>query len=130
MRYVPHIKTSCSRVFKVQARPELGENEENIELNKNLNAVKTMIEDSPTFDKFKDDEFIFFVNKTLGLDATSVEQYKNNWKAINEAPRPVISVNEILTKMFKLIMENPTKIADQQKIFVIKMVRCFMTEAV
>lgn len=30
-----------------------------------------MIEDSPTFDKFKDDEFIFFVNKTLELDNTS-----------------------------------------------------------
>jgi hypothetical protein len=89
-----------------------------------------MIEDSPTFDKFKDDEFIFFVNKTLGLNETSIEQYKENWHMLNEEPKPVISVNEILTKMFKLIMDNPTKIADQQKIFVIKMVRCFITEAV
>jgi hypothetical protein len=27
-------------------------------------------------------------------------------------------------------MENPKNIADEQKIFVIKMVRCFLTEAV
>lgn len=30
-----------------------------------------MIEDSPIFDKFKDDEFIFFVNTTTAIDSTS-----------------------------------------------------------
>lgn len=32
--------------------------------------------------------------------------------------------------IFKLIIENPKQIDDQQKIFVIKMIRCFITEAV
>ena len=30
-----------------------------------------MVEDLPIFDKFKDDEFIFFVNTVLNLDQTS-----------------------------------------------------------
>lgn len=35
-----------------------------------------MIEDSPTFDKFKDDEFIFLVNKLIELNEISTEQYQ------------------------------------------------------
>lgn len=89
-----------------------------------------MIDDSPIFDKFKDDEFIFFVNTAIALDNTSTNQYSANWNEANDEPRPVISLNEIFTKIFKLIIENPDKIDDQQKIFVIKMVRCYITEAV
>lgn len=89
-----------------------------------------MIEDSPTFDKFKDDEFIFLVNTLINLNEISSEQYRVKFKEIDEEPRPVISVNEVFSKIFKLIMENPDKIDDQQKIFVIKLVRCFLTQAV
>lgn len=39
-----------------------------------------MIEDSPIFDKFKDDEFIFFVNTAITIDNTSNEQYDANWR--------------------------------------------------
>lgn len=35
-----------------------------------------MIEDSPTFDKFKDDEFIFLVNKLTSLNEISIDQYQ------------------------------------------------------
>lgn len=89
-----------------------------------------MIEDSPVFDKFKDDEFIFFVNTTLAMDDTSTTQYTSNWNELSEEPKPVIPITEVFKNIFKLVIKNPDKIDDQQKIFVIKMVRCFITESV
>lgn len=83
MQYDPHLQTASSRIFKVLAKPELPEDEQNIELNNNLSEVKTMIEDSPVFDKFKDDEFIFFVNTTLAIDQTSTTQYTSNWNQLS-----------------------------------------------
>lgn len=35
-QYKPHIQTANSKIFKVVAKPLLGENEENIELNRKL----------------------------------------------------------------------------------------------
>ena len=55
VHYDPHLQTAHSRIFKVLAKPIYNENRENIELNERLTAVKKLIQDSPIFDKFKDD---------------------------------------------------------------------------
>lgn len=54
-RYNPHLQTAESRVYKLLAKPDFSEDEENIELNRKITRVKTMLEESPIIDKFKDE---------------------------------------------------------------------------
>lgn len=42
----------------------------------------------------------------------------------------MVSLREILTNSFALIMKYPAEINDSEKIFVIKLARCYLTEAV
>jgi hypothetical protein len=42
-------------MFKLLAKPEYEENQENLELNSRLNNVKEMLADSPAFKKLKQD---------------------------------------------------------------------------
>ena len=42
----------------------------------------------------------------------------------------MIPLKEIITHTFQLIMNEPTKFQDSEKIFVIKLIRCYLTEAV
>jgi len=57
----------------------LGENEENIELNRRLGEVKIIIEDSPSFRKLRDDEFYKLVTTITNINAISSRFYKPNW---------------------------------------------------
>lgn len=43
---------------------------------------------------------------------------------------PVVSLKEILTNSFKLIMKYQNEVNDNEKIFIIKLARCYITEAV
>ncbi len=63
------------------------------------------------------------------MDETSTEYYSQNWPE-NESPVPIFSRKEIIKNIFSLIMNNPTEISDNEKIFVIKLVRCYLSESV
>lgn len=40
----PHLQTTTSRTFKVLAKPEISENQQNVRLNERLNTVKVMVD--------------------------------------------------------------------------------------
>ena len=129
--YKPHIQTANSRIFKVIAKPVLTPDEENFELNRRLTIVKDIIDDSPVFKKLKEDEFYRLVTTLTHINKTSNDFYINDWLAVDEPkPPPVVGLKEIFEKSFRLIMDHPDSISDQEKIFVIKIARCYITEAV
>jgi hypothetical protein len=64
------------------------------------------------------------------MDALSADIYQADWKVIDEDPRPLFSKKEIISNCFSLIIEHPDVIQDSEKIFLIKLVRCYITEAV
>lgn len=43
---------------------------------------------------------------------------------------PVIPMKQIITVIFHLIVQNPSFIKDEEKIFVVKLIRCYITEAI
>lgn len=49
---------------------------------------------------------------------------------MKEDPRPVISMEEMLKVTFSLIINKPSIVNDSEKIFILKLVRCYITEAV
>ena len=53
--YVQHLQTAHSKMFKLLAKPEYEENQENNELNTRIGNVKEMLTDSPAFKKLKQD---------------------------------------------------------------------------
>ena len=110
VHYDPHLQTANSRIFKVLAKPDFNENDENIKLNEMLTSVKKLIQDSPIFDKFKDDEFVFLVHKVHKLDETSTKLYAHEWEERREKSRPVITLEEIIRKTFHLVMESPSRV--------------------
>lgn len=63
------------------------------------------------------------------MDDTSTEIYSEYWKDVDD-PRPVFSKNQIIKNCFSLIINNPDQVTDSQKIFIIKLVRCYISEAV
>ncbi len=81
------------------------------------------------FKKLKDDEFYNLVRIFRQMDETSTGYYENYWQE-NEPPCPIYERKEIIRNIFSLIMNNPTQISDEEKIFVIKLVRCYISEAV
>jgi hypothetical protein len=81
-QYKPHIQTANSKIFKVIAKPLLGENEENIELNRRLGEVKIIIEDSPSFRKLRDDEFYKLVTTITNINQISSNFYEKDWAAV------------------------------------------------
>lgn len=57
--------------------------------------------------------------------------YESRWLGVGETKSlPVVPLKEIFTKSFRLIMNNHDTINDAEKIFVIKVARCYITEAV
>ncbi len=65
------------------------------------------------------------------IDATSRAYYAAEWLKVDEKKSvPVVSLKEIFTKSFALIMTNHETIQDEEKIFIIKIARCYITEAV
>lgn len=87
------------------------------------------MEDSPVFKKLKDDEFYNLVRIFRQMDETSRSYYQSYWQE-NEIPCPIYERKEIIRNIFTLIMNNPTQISDDEKIFVIKLIRCYISEAV
>lgn len=81
------------------------------------------------FKKLKDDEFYNLVRIFRQMDETSTAYYEKYWQE-NESPCPIYERKEIIRNIFSLIMNNPTQISDEEKIFVIKLVRCYISEAV
>ena len=66
----------------------------------------------------------------MQLDTTSINLYQAQWQEHREDPKPVINLHDIISQIFKLIMEYPDQINDREKIFVIKLVRFYITEAI
>lgn len=130
--YKPHIQTANSRIFRLIAKPTLTENEENIELNRRLTIVKELIDDSPVFRKLRENEFYKLVTTLTNINDTSKLYYKKFWKEAtgDDKTVPVVPLKEIFTKSFRLIMNNHESISDAEKIFVIRVARCYITEAV
>ncbi len=91
----------------------MGENEENIELNRRLGEVKIIIEDSPSFRKLRDDEFYKLVTTITNINQISSGFYEKDWLVVGEKKSiPVVSLKEILTNSFKLIMKYQNEIND------------------
>ena len=88
------------------------------------------MQDTPIFKKLKDDEFYNLVKIIKGLNETSSKYYAQNWEDLKENSIPIFSRRQIIKNMFNLIMNNPDQISDNEKIFVIKLVRCYLSEAV
>ena len=78
-------------MFKLLAKPEYEENQENKELNNRIGNVKEMLTDSPAFKKLKQDEFYKLVHIFDRMDALSADIYQPDWKSIEEDPRPLFS---------------------------------------
>ena len=78
-------------MFKLLAKPEYGEDEENIELDKRMGNVKEMLTDSAAFKKLKQDEFYKLVNIFSDMDQLSSEIYLEDWKIVGEDERPLFS---------------------------------------
>ena len=76
-------------MFKLLAKPEYGENQENLELNQRLNNVKEMLIDSPAFKKLKQDEFYKLVKIFTNMDSLSAEIYDEEWRTMKEEQRPI-----------------------------------------
>ncbi len=91
-----------------------------------------IIEDSPSFRKLRDDEFYKLVYTITNINEISEKYYRKDWEDIGSANtiKPVVPLKEILTNSFKLIMNNQHEINDNEKIFIIKLTRCYITEAV
>ena len=128
--YVQHLQTAHSKMFKLLAKPEYEENQENGELNLRLNNVKEMLTDSPAFKKLKQDEFYKLVRIFTSMDELSAENTATEWQSLSEDPRPVFSKREIIKNCFELIINYPNIIKDSEKIFIIKLVRCYIAESV
>jgi hypothetical protein len=64
------------------------------------------------------------------MDDLSAENAATEWQKIGEDPRPVFSKREIIKNCFELIINYPDIIRDSEKIFIIKLVRCYIAEAV
>lgn len=77
--YNPHLQTTTSTTFKVLAKPTISENKQNIQLNERLGLVKKMMDESPVFHKFLDDEFILFVRTVTNIDHSSMNYYTPEW---------------------------------------------------
>lgn len=113
------------------AKNPLTEDEQNIELNRKIGQVKQLMEDSALFRKLKEDEFNRLVDTLTNIDATSRAYYEPLWSQYGEKrSMPVMSLKEIMTKSFSLIMEHPDKFREAEKSFVLKLARCYITEAV
>lgn len=131
--YNSTLMTSASRHFRVQARPTLNENEENLALNGKLSQVKLLLTYSPIFQKFINDEFIKLVRTLTSIDDISRRHYSDycaRQLCINNYDTQVVSLDEIFKNMFKLCMEHPSDIDDRYKIPIIKLIRCYISEAI
>jgi hypothetical protein len=66
------------------------------------------------------------------INETSKLYYKQLWFEATKDVKsvPVVPLKEIFTKSFRLIMNNHETISDSEKIFIIKIARCYITEAV
>lgn len=73
------MQTANSKMFKLLAKPEYEENQENLELNSRLNNVKEMLSDSPAFKKLKQDEFYKLVRIFTSMDDLSASNSSNEW---------------------------------------------------
>lgn len=125
--------TSNSKYFKVLAKPTLDENQENLVLNKKLKEVKSLLSYCPIFQKFKDDEFFKFVAYLTNINETSKKHYEaysiQNFGGTSY-DLPVVSLDEIFRNIFTLTIKYPNKIEDKFKIPIIKLIRCYLSEAV
>jgi len=95
--------------------------------------VKLLLEYSPLFGKFIHDEFIKLVGTLTEIDEISrrhYNEYCSRQLGINNFDTPVVSLDEVFKNMFKLTMEHPTEIEDRFKIPIIKLIRCYISEAI
>ena len=92
--------------------------------------MKDLIDDSPVFRKLKEEEFYNLVTSLKNIDQTSMTYYTDLWRNAGDPNTfSVVPLKEVLTKSFTLIMNNHSTINDEEKIFVIKLARCYITEA-
>ena len=92
-----------------------------------------MLEYTPIFHKFIDDEFIKLVRTLTNIDDISKHHYNDfcsRQLAINNYDPPVVSLDEVFKNMFKLSMDHPKEIKDHYKIPIIKLIRCYISEAI
>lgn len=62
------------------------------------------------------------------IDTSSKAYYEQEWLKVDiKKPIPVVSLKEIFTKSFSLIMSNHETIQDDEKMFIIKIARCYIT---
>lgn len=93
--------------------------------------MKDLIDDSPVFRKLRENEFYKLVTTLTNINQTGKMYYESRWLGVGETKSlPVVPLKEIFTKSFRLIMNNHDTINDAEKIFVIKVARCYITEAV
>ena len=75
--------------------------------------MKIIIEDSPSFRKLRDDEFYKLVTTITNINQISSVFYEKDWLALDEKKYiPVVSLKEILTNSFKLIMKYQNEVND------------------
>ena len=66
----------------------------------------------------------------INLDNISTEFYDKAWTEIDGTSIPVVKINEVLTKTISLIISQPQSFQDEEKIFIIRLIRCYITESV
>ena len=54
IEYKPHVQTAKSTIYKLLAKPDYDEDEENLQLNNRIQMVQHMLDESPAIDKFKE----------------------------------------------------------------------------
>lgn len=72
-----------------------------------------MMEESPYFKKFKEEEYLYFVRILSKIDETSKNYYASDWEKVGEKSMPVISMKEMITITFNLIMKDSNLVNDE-----------------
>lgn len=92
-----------------------------------------MVSSSPIFNKCLDDQFYKLVTQFTQLDQISrafYNDYMFKKVSIHNFDMPLISLDEIISNMFDMTMSDPDQIQDIYKIPIIKLIRCYISEAV
>lgn len=62
------------------------------------------------------------------IDGTSELYYEKRWLAVGEnKSKAVVPLRDIFATSFRLIMNNQDAIDDNEKIFIIRIARCYIT---
>lgn len=71
-----------------------------------------MVDESPVFKKFRDDEFYKLISILSDIDETSKQYYANKWEEMRDEHKPIVSMKESISTVFSMVIKNPSCLPD------------------